>query len=173
MAHDQVLVLNVSYEPLGLIHWHRAICLVFAEKVTVEATEAGRFLRSARAEYPYPAVIRLRCYVRAGGIRAMGSTRSSILRRDGHRCAYRGSSPVCVTRATSVDHVLPRSRGGGDDPANLVAACLPCNQLKGDRTPEEIGWVARPWASEGEAAGAVFHGVDVPEVWRPFLPSAA
>ena len=172
MAYDQVLVLNVSYEPLSLIHWHRAICLVLADKVTVEATEGSRSLRSARAEYPYPAVIRLRRYVSAARIRDVGATRSSVLRRDGHRCAYRGSSPVCVQRATSVDHVMPRSRGGGDDTSNLVAACLPCNQLKGDRTPEELGWSAEPWP-QADAAWTLLDGGEVPDVWRPYLTSAA
>ena len=84
MANQQVLVLNVSYEPLVLIHWHRAICLVLADKVTVEATEDGRGIRSARAEYPFPAVIRLRRYVSAAPARAVGATRRSVLRRDGH-----------------------------------------------------------------------------------------
>ena len=72
MANDQVLVLNVSYEPVILIHWHRAICLVMAEKVTVEAVEEGRALRSATAEFPYPAVVRLRRYVPATRATSLG-----------------------------------------------------------------------------------------------------
>ncbi|MEZ5381826.1 MAG: HNH endonuclease [Microthrixaceae bacterium] len=172
MAYNQVLVLNASYEPLSLIHWHRAICLVLADKVTVEAVEEGRALRSARAEYPYPAVIRLRRYVSAVRLRGAGTTRSSVLRRDGHRCAYRSSSPVCEQRATSVDHVIPRSRGGSDQTSNLVAACLPCNQLKGDRTPEELGWVAEPWP-QADAGWSLLDGGEVPDVWRPYLASAA
>ncbi|MCB1029146.1 MAG: HNH endonuclease [Microthrixaceae bacterium] len=172
MANQQVLVLNVSYEPLVLIHWHRAICLVLADKVTVEATEDGRGIRSARAEYPFPAVIRLRRYVSAAPARAVGATRRSVLRRDGHLCAYRTSSPVCVERATSVDHVMPRSRGGGDEPSNLVAACVPCNQRKGDRTPAEMGWAIRTEDAGGEPWPML--DVDtVPVSWRPFLPAAA
>lgn len=170
---EQVLVLNVSYEPLALIHWHRAICLVLAEKVTVEAFEEGRGIRSARAEYPFPAVIRLRRYVYSSAENLGRSTRRSVLRRDGHLCAYRTSSPVCVERATSIDHVMPRSRGGGDEPTNLVAACLPCNQLKGNRTPGELGWRLHLQPPAEGGAWPLLDVDDVPVTWRPFLSAVA
>lgn len=171
VANDQVLVLNVSYEPIVLIHWHRAICLVLDEKVTVEAIEEGRALRSASAEFAYPAVIRLRRYVPSDRVRTVGTSRRSVLRRDGFVCVYRASSPVCVGRASSVDHVMPRSRGGGDESNNLVAACLPCNQFKGDRTPAELGWSTH--RLNGVAAWPMLDLGDVPATWRPFLTSAA
>lgn len=171
MANDQVLVLNVSYEPIVLIHWHRAICLVLAEKVTVEAIEDGRALRSATSEFAYPAVIRLRRYVPANGARSLGCSRRSVLRRDGFLCAYRASSPVCATRAASVDHVVPRSRGGGDEPTNLVAACVPCNQLKGNRSLSELGWSLLRF--EPTEASPLFDLDEVPVAWRPFLSAAA
>ncbi len=171
MANDQVLVLNVSYEPVILIHWHRAICLIMAEKVTVEAVEDGRALRSATAEFPYPAVVRLRRYVPATRASSLGCSRRSVLRRDGFLCAYRASSPVCATRAASVDHVVPRSRGGGDEPTNLVAACVPCNQLKANSTLRELGWsLHRVGPTQ---ATPLFDLDDVPVAWRPFLPVAA
>ena len=171
MANDQVLVLNVSYEPIVLIHWHRAICLVLAEKVTVEAVEDGRAIRSAAAEFPYPSVVRLRRYVPVTQTRSLGSSRRSVLRRDGFLCAYRLSSPVCATRAASVDHIVPRSRGGGDEPSNLVAACVPCNQLKANKTLRELGWSLH--RADAAHAAPLFDLDEVPVAWRPFLPAAA
>jgi 5-methylcytosine-specific restriction endonuclease McrA len=88
-----------------------------------------------------PAVIVLTRYVRVPGARRVPVTRRGVLRRDAHRCAY------CGKGATTIDHVLPRSRGGADSWENLVAACLRCNNMKGDRTPQEMGWELR-WAPQ-------------------------
>ena len=79
-----------------------------------------------------PSVIILVRYVRAPRRRAVAVTRRGVLRRDGHRCAY------CRAQAATVDHVMPRSRGGADAWENLVACCLRCNSAKGNRTPDEI-----------------------------------
>ena len=76
-------------------------------------------------------------YVRVPGGRHVPVTRRGVLRRDNHRCAY------CGKAASTIDHVLPRSRGGADSWENLVACCLRCNNVKGDRTPQEINWELR------------------------------
>jgi 5-methylcytosine-specific restriction endonuclease McrA len=91
-----------------------------------------------------------------------------VLRRDAHRCAYCGNS------AGTIDHVLPRSRGGKDSWENLVACCLSCNNLKGDRTPSEMRWTlkVRPRAPHG--ATWLVRGVEKAEPqWDEFLLPAA
>ena len=91
-----------------------------------------------------------------------------MLRRDGHRCAY------CGSHASTVDHVLPRSRGGADSWENLVACCVRCNNLKGNRTPEEKGWTLRihPYVPRGPAW--VVRGADVRDPsWEAFLGEVA
>jgi 5-methylcytosine-specific restriction endonuclease McrA len=80
-----------------------------------------------------PMSVALREYIHIPYKPANRVTREGVMRRDGHTCAY------CCGRADTVDHVLPRSRGGGDNWFNLVAACQSCNGLKGDRTPQEAG----------------------------------
>jgi 5-methylcytosine-specific restriction endonuclease McrA len=113
-------------------------------------------------------VILLVRYVRVPHGRAVPVSRRGVLRRDEHRCAY------CEGHASTIDHVLPRSRGGKDTWENLVACCVRCNNVKGNRTPEEMGWTmsVRPRAPRGPAW--VVRGADVREPsWEEYLGSAA
>ncbi|MGH2409530.1 MAG: HNH endonuclease [Chloroflexota bacterium] len=127
-----VLVLNASCEGLHYVPLRRAMALLLARKAElVEAT--GQRIRSARPDLPEPRVIRLLRYVFVP-FKADRVTKPKILRRDG-RCQYCGREQAALT----VDHVLPRSRGGGTTWENCVAACLPCNQRKDNRTPREAG----------------------------------
>lgn len=130
----QTLVLNASYEPLAVVSVRRAIVLVLTEKAVMEHADAGRVIRSATQEFPAPLVVRLLRFVRVPYRRRLPWSRSGVLERDGRRCAY------CARRADSIDHVLPTSRGGAPRSwLNTVAACVPCNQVKADRTPAEAG----------------------------------
>jgi 5-methylcytosine-specific restriction endonuclease McrA len=113
-------------------------------------------------------VILLRRYVRIPNGRAVPVSRRGVLRRDAQRCAYCGSS------ASTIDHVIPRSRGGADSWENLVACCLRCNNVKGDRTPQEMGWPLRyvPRAPHGTAW--LVRGVERTQPqWEEFLAPAA
>ena len=134
----QVLVLNATYEPLNVCSLRRACVLLLKAKAElVDALE--RPLRSASASLPYPVVIRLLSYVRRPRAAARRITRRAVFARDGHSCQYCGIEGVRLT----VDHVLPRSRGGRNTWKNTVAACETCNHRKGDRTPAEAGLVLR------------------------------
>jgi 5-methylcytosine-specific restriction endonuclease McrA len=127
------LVLNATYEPLCVVPLRRAVVLVLAEKAVV--VEAGDgLMRSARTAIPVPTVVRLSRYVRVPYRREVPLTRRAVLDRDRHACAY------CGTRADTIDHVRPRSRGGQHVWSNVVAACARCNHRKGNRLLAELGW---------------------------------
>jgi 5-methylcytosine-specific restriction endonuclease McrA len=129
----QVLVLNASYEPLSLVSVRRAIVLLLREKAElVEVTQ--QMLRSTNRTMSVPLVIRLVHYVRLPH-RKVPSTRSAVMLRDAFVCQYCGECPG--RHLLTVDHVIPRSRGGVHDWTNLVTACTRCNQKKGSLTPEE------------------------------------
>ena len=137
MALDgRVLLLNQTYEPLGTVSVARAVIMVFKNTVTVEELDGNRVLRSARAEFPVPSVIRRRIYINVRRRREASSMkRLRIYMRDKYRCQYCGEKkPV---GALTLDHILPRSRGGDNSPVNVVTACVSCNNRKGDRTPAE------------------------------------
>jgi hypothetical protein len=127
-----VLQLNASYEPLRIISAKRALTLITKGVALVE-------LATDRIIYPgiyLPSVIRLRTYKRVP-IRMQVVSRKNIYIRDGHKCMYCGHS--FVGQELTLDHVIPRSKGGKNEWGNLVAACGKCNHRKADRTPEEAG----------------------------------
>ncbi|MEU8571429.1 HNH endonuclease [Streptomyces pathocidini] len=129
----ETLVLNASFEPLATVTLRRAVVLVMQDKAVVEQAHPGLRIRAAAVELPVPRVIRLCRYVRVPFRRRASWSRRGVLVRDRHRCVY------CGRRATTVDHVVPRSHGGGDTWLNTVAACAEDNHRKADRTPEQAG----------------------------------
>jgi 5-methylcytosine-specific restriction endonuclease McrA len=129
----ETLVLNASFEPLSTVSLRRAVVLVMQDKAVVEQAHARLRIRAAEVDVPMPQVIRLCRYVRVPFRQRAPWSRRGVLVRDRHRCAY------CGRRATTVDHVQPRSRGGEDTWLNTVAACSQDNQRKADRTPEQAG----------------------------------
>jgi 5-methylcytosine-specific restriction endonuclease McrA len=129
----ETLVLNASFEPLSTVSLRRAVVLVMREKAVVEQSHPGLLVRAASLELPVPQVIRLRRYVRVPFRERAPWSRRGVLIRDRHRCAY------CGRRASTVDHVVPRSRGGTDSWLNTVAACPADNHRKADRTPAQAG----------------------------------
>jgi len=164
----RTLVLNAGYEPLAVISFKRALVLVMGGKATVVASDAGNPIVGASGAWDRPSVILLTRYVRIPSGRRVPVSRRGVLRRDGQRCAY------CGHGATTVDHVLPRSRGGADSWENLVACCLRCNNAKGDRTPGEMGWRLR--VSPGVPHGTTWlvRGVERPQPdWSEYLAPAA
>ena len=162
-----VLVLNQDYQALSVCTVERAVGLVLLHKAEVVESRADRLLRSARTSFPWPSVVRLKRYVRVP-YRKVLLTRRNVLRRDRHRCAYCGAAD-----RLTIDHVLPRSRGGGDTWENLVAACTPCNNRKGNRTPEEAGMALRrrPFRPSHVMYMRDFIGTGE-EAWKPYLFAA-
>ena len=137
MALDgRVLLLNQTYEPLGTVSVARAVIMAFKNTVYVEELDGDRVLHSAHESFPVPSVIRRRTYINVRRRReASGMKRLRIYMRDKFRCQYCGEKkPV---GELTLDHILPRSRGGDNSPVNIVTACVPCNNRKSDRTPAE------------------------------------
>src|SRR5436305_1567497 len=121
---SSVLVLNATYEPLNVIPLRRAILLLLKEKAeVVEATEAR--LRAERVAVAVPSVIRLIAYVPVPPRMPLPVSRRTVLARDNYTCQYCGSQPGKAQ--LTIDHVVPRSKGGGTTWDNVVAACAPCN----------------------------------------------
>ncbi|HLL66631.1 MAG TPA: HNH endonuclease [Micromonosporaceae bacterium] len=160
------LVLNATYEPLCVVSIRRATILVLSAKAVCVADGDG-VLHSARESLPTPCVVRLTRYVRVPYRAHIGLSRRAIFARDGWRCAY------CRGSAETIDHVLPRSRGGGHAWDNVVAACARCNHSKGDKTPAELGWrlLAAPVVPKGTAWRVLGHRTPDPR-WADWLDFA-
>jgi 5-methylcytosine-specific restriction endonuclease McrA len=134
--NDRVLLLNQTYEPLGTVSVARAIVMTFKNSVSVEELDGDRVLHSAREEFPVPSVIRRRTYINVRRRREQsGMKRLRIYMRDKFRCQYCGERKGVAE--LTLDHILPRSRGGDNSPVNVVTSCLKCNNRKSNRTPEE------------------------------------
>ena len=117
---------------------------------------------------PVPAVVRLRYMVRTPRRAIATVSRRAVFARDDYRCQY------CGDRADSIDHVLPRSRGGRHEWENLAAACRPCNTRKRDRTPDEAGMrLLRPCRAPRASAWVVLGAPLVPDAWKPYLALAS
>jgi 5-methylcytosine-specific restriction endonuclease McrA len=133
---DRVLLLNQTYEPLGTVSVARAIIMTFKNTVSVEEWDGERVLRSAHDEFPVPSVVRRRVYINVRRRREQsGMKRVRIYIRDKYRCQYCGEKKMAPE--LTLDHIMPRSRGGDNSPVNIVTACLQCNNRKRDRTPAE------------------------------------
>ena len=134
--NGSVLLLNQTYEPLGTVSVARAIIMTFKNSVTVEEWDGDRVLRSAHDEFPVPSVIRRRTYINVRRRREQsGMKRLRIYMRDKFRCQYCGEKKRVVE--LTLDHIVPRSRGGENSPVNIATACVTCNNPKSNRTPEE------------------------------------
>lgn len=128
---SDVLVLNQDYQPLSICSVQRSVKLLFLEKAELLHHDPEKVIRTVNDEYSYPSVIRLRRYINLPYAKIVLSRRN-IMKRDQHTCQY------CGTKSDlTLDHVLPRSRGGEDSWENLVTACNQCNVKKGNRTPDE------------------------------------
>jgi hypothetical protein len=130
-----VLVLNADLGPLHRVSLKHAIRMVLRQVAEIHEAEPDRLIGG----YPLPKVVRLVRYVVTRWRYSNGPawSRPGVLDRDGYRCGY------CGGHASTVDHVLPRSRGGRNTWTNTVAACAGCDGRKGDRTPVEAGMVLR------------------------------
>ena len=161
------LVLNATFEPLSIVSVRRATCLVLSDKAELIEND-GTEMRSERFTLASPLVVRLKYMVKVPYSRHTAMSRRAIMARDGHACQY------CGAPADSIDHVLPKSRGGMHVWENVAAACRTCNLRKRDRTPEEAGMplVTKPYVPR-ESSWITLSVITVPDQWKPYLALAS
>jgi 5-methylcytosine-specific restriction endonuclease McrA len=165
----RVLILNASFEPLHVCSVKRAITLLMQE-IAERVLDDDRVLRSPTRVVPVPSIIRLRRYVRRPIRQRVAFNRKNVFRRDDHTCQY------CGTRGNdlTLDHVVPRSRGGPTSWENVVACCRDCNASKRDRTPAEARMHLRRSPNAPAFMFTSAYGLlpDVHPAWLPYLPKA-
>jgi len=131
-----VLVLNYDYTPLNVTSFKRGFILVDKGKAEVVKSDENPIVTGYKT-YVRPLIIRLLNYIKHHS-RTLRANRNRIYKRDGHQCVYCGSK-----KELTLDHIIPKSRGGSNDWTNLVTSCLKCNLKKANRTPEEAKMVMR------------------------------
>jgi 5-methylcytosine-specific restriction endonuclease McrA len=165
---EQVLLLNITFEPLKVINWKKAIIMLTLGKVEV-IEEYTREVHSVSFAIKLPAVVRLLRFVKRPTIPVRFS-RQNIYIRDDHKCQY------CGKRLTpdelTWDHVLPRARGGKTEWKNVVTCCIECNRKKGGRVPSEASMVLIKKPSIPEwlpILKVTLHFKHTPQSWRDYI----
>ncbi len=166
--NKSVLVLNQNYEPLNVCNVRRAFVLVFSAKAEILETHDAT-IATAQDVFPYPSVIRLICLIRAPRAR-IKLTRREVFLRDGYTCQYCGRR----TNDLTLDHVIPRHRGGPHTWENLTSACRACNHRKGGKSVQEARMSLRrqPFEPSPGRYYVIERRLDqhIHEAWFKFLP---
>jgi 5-methylcytosine-specific restriction endonuclease McrA len=166
MVNYPVLVLNQSYQPTAVCRARRAIVLIFQGKAEMLENGVG-FIHSTSRSFPLPSVIRLDYYIKSPR-RKKKMTRYEIFSRDRYTCQYCGKR----TRQLTLDHVIPRYRGGQHTWENVVSACAQCNRRKAGRTPQEANMklVRKPSPPHTNPFFSVpYHYLQSQDQWRKYL----
>jgi 5-methylcytosine-specific restriction endonuclease McrA len=168
-----ILLLNASYEPLGVISRRRALSLLLRQRVDA-VTDEVTALYGVAETLSIPAVLKLRRYVNAPR-RGTRWSRQGVMKRDNHTCIYCGiqagkrQGKRLLNRSDfTIDHILPQSRGGRNTWSNTACACPDCNGRKNDRTPHEAG-MAMLWEPKTPRVDYLVASGEVPESWKFYL----
>jgi len=166
ITQNPVLVLNQNYQPLNICNVKRALALILLEKA--ESTVDGQgLIKSATKSFNIPIVIRLMSYIHKP-IHPRKISRQGILSRDKNTCQYCGISSESLT----LDHILPKSRGGKHTWENVVAACIKCNHEKAGLTPQEAKMKLNNKAKKPNIdSHYMVKGKTVIKEWKPFIIS--
>ena len=165
-----MLVLNASYEPINVCTVRRAAVLILKNRAEI-LERSDWALHAESFTLPRPMVIRLKTYVRVPrDAHRRKITRRAVFARDQWTCQYCGEERGSLT----VDHVIPRSKGGPTDWHNIVTCCAPCNRRKGDRLPRQANMVPRHPPSAPNSTIFIHVAVPViPQSWEQYIPNAA
>lgn len=157
------LLLNGDYRPMKVLSQKAAVKLVLKDKASI-VVEGDRTIKAGTLVIPEPKVLHLHKYVYVPPRSHMKPTRKAVLARDNHTCQY------CGAHATTIDHVIPRSKGGGHTWDNVVAACAPCNFKKSDKFLEVLGWELdiKPKMPSGSFWILIKHK-EIDPLWEEFL----
>jgi 5-methylcytosine-specific restriction endonuclease McrA len=163
--NEAVLVLNANFEPLNVCSTRRAMGLIFAGKAEMLLNGRG-LVRTVRRAYPRPSVIRLGYMVHRPRVRVR-LTKREIFRRDQRTCQYCGRASTRLT----IDHVIPRNRGGERAWSNLVTCCAECNRKKGGRTPKmaRMRLLRKPYEPRATAEYLYAPHLEQNEEWCQFV----
>ena len=165
---EQVLLLNISYEPLKIIDWKKAITMLCLGKVEV-IEESSHEIHSVSFTIKLPSVVRLLKMVKRNKSPVKFS-RQNIYARDRYKCQYCGER--FQSEELTYDHILPKSRGGKTEWENIVTCCVECNRKKGGRTPQEASMklIRKPVCPAWVPAARITIGFrEVPQSWRDYL----
>lgn len=166
MINFPVLVLNQSYEPLTICRARRAVVLIYQGKAEMLENGVG-FIHTVANTIPLPSVIRLAYLIRRPR-RERKLTRFEVFNRDRYTCQYCGKE----TRQLTLDHIIPRYRGGQHTWENVVSACVPCNRRKAGRTPQEAGMklIRRPFCPTNNPYFNIpYHYRQTRQEWQKYL----
>jgi len=167
MINFPVLVLNQSYEPLTVCRARRAVVLIFQGKAEMLENGIG-LIHSANETFPLPSVIRLAYMIKRPRLQRK-LTRFEVFNRDRYTCQYCNQQ----SRQLTLDHVIPRYRGGQHTWENVVSACVPCNRHKAGRTPQEahMRLIHPPVPPSGSPFYNIpYHYLRTQDEWRKYLP---
>lgn len=159
------LVLNASFEPLTVVSAKRALILLLADKAECLEQDYDNVFHSHSTTFPAPVVIRLSKFVKVPYSTHVGLSRRALMARDGGKCVYCGSS-----LDLTIDHVVPKAKGGQHTWDNTVVACRKCNNKKGHKTLAQMGWeLSRPPRAPSGTAWRII-GYRTPDPrWAPWL----
>ncbi|WP_258103368.1 HNH endonuclease [Marinoscillum sp. MHG1-6] len=161
---NSVLVLNQDFSPISICSVERAFLLIYLDKAELLTENPDLSLRTINQSYPFPSVIKIKRYIHIP-YQGVVLTRHNIFRRDNHECQYCGTN-----HNLTLDHLIPRSKGGKSTWSNLVTACKHCNSKKGDFSPEEMGMTLRQKPSRPTYLTFIKQAFkDLREDWKPFL----
>ncbi len=164
ILNSHVLVLNQSFQPLSVTNVKKAIIMIYLDKAEIVEKNC-EFIHTVSERFPLPSIVRLKRYINVPRKRVILS-RKNILKRDGNQCQYCGKKSVPLT----IDHVIPRYRGGKDTWENLVCACVSCNNKKGNRTPTEAGLIMMRKPQRPNHIYFIRYTVgNVDKRWKPYL----
>lgn len=150
---------------MSICNVQRAVILLYLGKAELIASKDSKMIFSVSSKLPFPTIVRLLVYIRVP-YKKIVLSRKNILRRDLYKCQYCNRSDVPLT----IDHVTPKSKGGDDTWENLVAACIHCNNKKGDRTPEDAKMILRKRPNKPSHITFMKHFVGkIDDQWKPFL----
>jgi 5-methylcytosine-specific restriction endonuclease McrA len=161
---QSVLVLNTNYAPMDICTAKRAICLFFNEKIDI-LESYNENVHSPSITFALPSIIKLKDFVRNQKMDVI-LTRRNLLARDNHQCQYCEIKKGPLT----IDHVMPKNRGGPDAWENLVTACQTCNSNKGSRTPEEAKMILKRLPKKPNKINYFQQFIsEKQDAWRPYL----
>ncbi len=163
-----VLVLNATYEPLNVVSLRRAVILLLKDKAEI-LEAADQEIRSAGCSIPRPLVIRLVYYVRVPRRLSIPVSRRTVLMRDRYTCQYCGSQPAKAN--LTIDHVIPKVRGGSSSWENVVCACKACNLRKGAKTVDEANLHLRTQPGPPRYVALVWLSAEPShDAWTKYIP---